>query len=168
MNDIIKKKKSGKGAGKPNGRCATKQKAHEKKNANAERNYPPSVPVSLVPPRTAYQTLDRLVFEVIARLEDRSVHFLHRITELDAKPRQNVSLPRVVPCVDPRLDLFVIDHADAKLLLRLRRVERRARALDLRQELLPVRERVAQPVEDVFGLEVPEGLELQPFGHVVL
>jgi hypothetical protein len=145
-----------------------KTKGTRKKMRTPNETTPPSVPVPLVPPRTAYQTLDRLVFEVIARLEDRSVHFLHRITELDAKPGQNVSLPCVVPCVDARLDLFVIDDADAKLLLRLRRVERRARALDLRQELLPVRERVAQPVEDVFGLEIPEGLELQPFGHVVL
>jgi hypothetical protein len=31
-----------------------------------------------------------------------------------------------------------------------------------------VRERVPEPVEDVFGLQVPERLELEPFGDVVL
>jgi hypothetical protein len=31
-----------------------------------------------------------------------------------------------------------------------------------------VGERVAEAVEDVFGFEVPEGLELEPFGNVGL
>jgi hypothetical protein len=31
---------------------------------------------------------------------------------------------------------------------------------------LPGCERVAEAVEDVFGFEVPEGLELEPFGDV--
>ena len=95
------------------------------------------------------------------------MHLLHRITKLHAEPRENVSLPRVVLGVYARLHLLVIDDANPKLLLRLRRVERRARALDLRQELLPIGERVAEAVEDVFCLEVPERLELQPFRDVV-
>ena len=107
------------------------------------------------------------MFEVVARLEDRRVHFLHRIAELDAESRQNVALPRVVLGVHARLHLLVIHDAHAKFLPRLRRVERRARALDLGQELLPKRERVAQAIEYVFRLEVPQRLELQPFGHVV-
>ena len=116
---------------------------------------------------TTHQALDRLVFEVVPRLEDRRVHFLHRIAELDAESRQNVALPRVVLGVHARLHLLVIHDAHAKFLLRLRRVERRARTLDLGQELLPQRERVAQAIEHVFRLEVPQRLELQPFGDVV-
>jgi hypothetical protein len=107
------------------------------------------------------------MLQVIARLEDRRVHLLHRIPKFHAEPREDVALPRVVLGVHARLHLLVINNADPELLLRLRRVERRARALDLRQELLPVRERVAEAVEDVFGLEVPERLELQPFRDVV-
>ena len=49
-----------------------------------------------------------------------------------------------------------------------RTAERRTRLLDLRQQLLPVRERVSESVEDVFCLKVPERLELQPFSDVVL
>ena len=108
------------------------------------------------------------MLEVVARLEDRRVHLLHRIAELDAEPRQNVALPRVVLGVHARLHLLVVHDAHAKLLLRLRRVEQRARALDLGQQLLPVRERVPQPVEHVFRLEVPQRLELQPLRDVVL
>ena len=95
------------------------------------------------------------------------MHLLHRIPKLHAEPRENVSLPRVVLGVYARLHLLVIDDAHPELLLSLRRVERRARALDLRQELLPIGERVAEAVEDVFCLEVPERLELQPFRDVV-
>ena len=95
------------------------------------------------------------------------MHFLHRIPKLDAEPREDIALPRVIFGIDARLHLFIIDNAHPKLFLRFRRVERLARSLNLRQELLPVRERVAEPIEDVFGLEVPERLELQPFGDVV-
>jgi hypothetical protein len=107
------------------------------------------------------------MLQVIARLEYRRMHLLHRIPKLHAEPRENVALPRVVLGVHARLHLLVIDDAHSKLLLRFRRVERRACALDLRQELLPVCERVAESVEDVFCLEVPQRLELQPFGDVV-
>jgi len=96
------------------------------------------------------------------------MHLLHSVPKLDAEPRQDVALPRVVLCVHARLHLLVLDHAHAKLLPRLGRVERRARAFDLRQQLLPVRERVAQSVKHVFRLEIPQRLELQPLGHVVL
>ena len=34
--------------------------------------------------------------------------------------------------------------------------------------MLPVCERIAEAVEHVFGFEVPEGLELEPFGDVGL
>ena len=96
------------------------------------------------------------------------MHLLHRISELDAEATQDVPLPRVVLRVHARLHLLVVDHAHAERLLRLGRVERRTRLLDLRQQLLPVRERVSESVEDVFCLKVPERLELQPFSDVVL
>ena len=88
------------------------------------------------------------------------MHLLHRIPQFHAEPRENVALPGIVLGVHARLHLLVIDYADPELLLRFRRVEGRARALDLRQELLPIGERVAEAVEDVFCLEVPERLEL--------
>lgn len=96
------------------------------------------------------------------------MHLLHRIPELDAKTAEDIALPRVILSVDARLHLFVVDHAHAERFLRLGRVERRTRLLDLRQQLLPVRERVSESVEDVFCLKVPERLELQPFSDVVL
>jgi len=85
------------------------------------------------PPGAPHKALDRLVFEVVACLEDRRVHFLHRIAELDAEPGQDITLPRVILCVHARLHLLVIHDAHAEFLLRLRRVERRTRALDLGQ-----------------------------------
>lgn len=96
------------------------------------------------------------------------MHFLHRVPELHAESRQNVPLPRVVLGVHPRLHLLIIHDAHPELLLLLRRVERNTRALNLRKELLPICERIAEAIEHVFGLEVPERLELQPFGDVVL
>ena len=107
------------------------------------------------------------MFELVPRLQDRRMHLLHRIAQLDPEPTQNVPLPRVVLGVHPRLHLLVIDDAHAETALRLRRVERRARFFDFGEELLPVCERVAEAVEDVFGFEIPKGLELQPFGDVV-
>jgi hypothetical protein len=120
------------------------------------------------PPRGAHESLNRLVFELVPRLEDRRVHFLHCIAKLDAKPGQNIALPRVVLCVHTRLHLLVIHDAHAEFLLRLRRVEHRTRALDLGQKLLPVRERVPEPVEYVFRLQVPKRLKLQPLSDIVL
>ena len=83
------------------------------------------------------------------------MHLLRRIPELHTELRQDDPLPRVVLGVHPRLHLLIIDDAHAKLLLRLHRVERCARALNLRQELLPVCKEVAEAVEHVFCLEVP-------------
>ena len=51
------------------------------------------------PRRTATdEALNRVVLEVVARLEDRSVHLLHRVAELHAEATQGVALalPRVV------------------------------------------------------------------------
>ena len=107
------------------------------------------------------------MLELIPRLQNRRMHLLHRIPQLDAKPTQYIPLPRIVLGVHPRLHLFIVHHTHPKAALRLRRVECRARFLDLGEELLPVCERVAEAVEDVFGFEVPEGLELEPFGDVV-
>jgi hypothetical protein len=39
--------------------------------------------------------------------------------------------------------------------------------LDFCYELLPVYEIFAEAVEDIFGFEVPEGLELEPFADVI-
>lgn len=127
----------------------------------------PSRAARLESARGADEALYRVVLELVARLEDRGVHLLHRVPELDAEAGEDVALPRVVLGVHARLHLLVVDDADPKGLLRLGRVERRARLLDLCEKLLPVRERVAEPVEDVFGLEVPERLELEPLGNVV-
>ena len=107
------------------------------------------------------------MFKFVPRFQDRRMHLLHRIPQLDAKPTQNIPLPRVILCIDPRLHLLVIDDAHAETTLCLRGVKRRARFFDLSEELLPVGERVAKSVEDVFGFEVPKGLELEPFGNVV-
>jgi hypothetical protein len=64
--------------------------------------------------------------------------------------------------------LLVVDDAHAEALLRLRGVERRSSLLDFGEELLPIRERVSKTIEHVFGFEIPERLELQPLGDVVL
>jgi len=95
------------------------------------------------------------MLEIVPGLQNRSMHFLHRIAQLDTKPAQNVPLPRIILGVDPRLDLLIINHAHAKRFLGVRSVECRPRLLDLRQQLLPVRQRVSESVEHVFGLEVP-------------
>lgn len=95
------------------------------------------------------------------------MHLLHRITQLHAKPAQNIPLPCIILRVHPRLHLLVIDHADAERFLCFGGIECRASLLDLGEQLLPVCEGVSEAVEDVFGLEVPEGLELEPFIDVV-
>jgi hypothetical protein len=108
------------------------------------------------------------MLELVPRLENRRMHLLHRHAQLGPKPVHNIPLPRVILRVYPRLDLLVVDDAHAEALLRLGRVERRPSLLDLGQELLPVRERVSEAVEHVFGFEIPEGLELQPLADVLL
>lgn len=108
------------------------------------------------PRRTADQALDRMMFELIPRLQDRRVHLLHGVAQLDTKSAQNVSLPRVVLGVHPCLHLFVVDDANAETALRLRGVERRSCFLDFGEELLPMCKRVSESVEDVFSFKVPE------------
>jgi hypothetical protein len=117
------------------------------KGAKCMHDYHPSKP-----PRAAHEALYRLVLEVVARLENRRMHFFHRIAKLDAEPGQNIALPCVVLGVHARLNLLIIHDAHAKFLLRLCRVERRSCTLDLRQKLLPKCERVPQSVEHVFCL----------------
>ena len=92
------------------------------------------------------------MLEVVARLENRRMHFLHRITKFDAEPGQYIALPRVILGIHPRLHLLIVHDAHAKFFLRLRRVERRPCPLDLRQKLLPMRERVPESIEHVFRL----------------
>lgn len=108
-----------------------------------------------------------MVLQLIPRLQNRRMHLLHRVPQLHSEPTQDIPLPRIVLCVHPRLYLLVINHAHPKRLLCLGRVECRASFLDLCKELLPVCEIFAEAVEDVFGFQVPEGLELEPFGDVV-
>ena len=92
------------------------------------------------------------MLEVVARLENRRMHLLHRVAKLHPEPGQNIALPRVVLGVHARLHLLIIHDTHAEFLLRLRRVKRRPCSLDLRQKLLPMRERVPESVEHVFRL----------------
>ena len=108
------------------------------------------------------------MFKLVPSLENRRMHLLHRDAQLGTEPVHNIPLPPIVLGVNPRLNLLVVDDAYAKTLLRLRGVESRASLLDLCEELLPVRERVPEAVEHVFGFKIPEGLELQPLGDVLL
>ena len=89
--------------------------------------------------RSTYKPLYGLVLELISRFKDRCMHLLHSVSELDSKPAENIALPGVVFGVNTCLNLLVVDHAYAKRALRLRCVERRARLLDLREQLLPKR-----------------------------
>ena len=108
-----------------------------------------------------------MLFKLVPRFLYLREHVLHRVAELDAEPAKDITLPGVVFRVDTRLDLFVVDHAGAEGVLRLGRVKRRTRLLNFGEKLLPVCERVTEAVEDVFGLEIPEGLELKPLADVV-
>lgn len=110
--------------------------------------------------------LDRVVLEVVARLEDGGVRLLHRGAELAAKAAENVALPGVVLGVDLALDLLVVDDGDSKRPGRLRVVERGASLADLEEELLPRGERLAEALVDVLGLEIPQRLELEPLVDV--
>jgi len=96
------------------------------------------------------------------------MHLLHRYAQLSPEPIHNIPLPCIVLSINPRLYLLVVDDAHPEALLRLGSVERRASFLDFCEQLLPIRERVSEAVEDVFGFEIPERLELQPLGDVVL
>jgi hypothetical protein len=108
------------------------------------------------------------MLQIIPRLQDTRMHLLHHIPQLDSKPTQDIPLPSIVLGIHPALHLLVINHTDTKALPSLRRVECQTSLFDLGEKLLPVGERVAEAVEDVFGFEVSEGLELEPFGNVGL
>jgi hypothetical protein len=64
-----------------------------------------------------------MMLEIVSGLQNRSMHFLHRIAQLDTEPAQNIPLPRIILGVDPRLDLLIVDNAHTKRLLRVRSVE---------------------------------------------
>ena len=108
-----------------------------------------------------------MLLEFTARLRDLREHILHRISKLDAEPAENIALPSVILGIDPSLHLLVVDNACAESVLRLGGIEGCTSLLNLCEQLLPVRERVAEAVEDVFGFEIPEGLELEPFADIV-
>ena len=95
------------------------------------------------------------------------MHLLHRVAEFDTKTTENVALPSIVLGIHSRLYLLVVDDANPKRPLRLRRVERRPRLLNLRKKLLPMRKGVSETIKDIFCFEVPERLELEPFRDVV-
>ena len=109
-----------------------------------------------------------MMLKLVPGFENRRMHLFHSHAQLGSEPVHNIPLPRIVLGVNPRLDLFVVDDAHPEALLCLRSVERRPGLLDLGEQLLPVRERVPKAVEHVFGFKIPEGLELQPLGHVLL
>jgi hypothetical protein len=108
-----------------------------------------------------------MVLQFVPRLEDRCMHLLHGISKLDAEPAQYIPLPRIVLGVDLRLDLFIINYADSKRALSVRVIERRSSLLDLGKQLLPIGQRVTQSIEDIFRLQVPQRLKLEPFSHIV-
>ena len=108
------------------------------------------------------------MLQLVPRLQNRRMHLLHRVAELDTEATQDVALPGVVLGVDARLHLLVVDDAHAERLLRLRSVERGTRLLDLRKELLPMSEIFAETIKDVFRLQIPQRLELQPLRDVLL
>ena len=94
------------------------------------------------------------------------MHLLHCVPQLDSKSTQYIPLPRITFRICPRLHLLIINNAHPKGFL----------PLDLsnvnRAFLISVRSccqfaRVPDAVEYIFGLEIPEGRELQPFADVV-
>ena len=113
------------------------------------------------------RALDRVQLELGPGPRHGRVRLLDRGAELEAEAGEDVALPGVVLGVDLGLHLLVLDRHDAERALRLGRVERRARAPDLAEQLLPVGERIAEPGVDGLGLEVPERLEPEPLGDVV-
>jgi hypothetical protein len=71
---------------------------------------------------------------------------MYCIAQLDIEPVQNVTLPQIVLGIDPRLDLLVVGNAQSGS------IECRPRLLDLRYELLQVRQRVCR---SRIGLSAP-------------
>lgn len=91
-------------------------------------------------PRASSQTFNGVMLEVVPRLENSSMHLLHGIPQLDAKATENVALPCIILRIYASLHLLVVDDTSAERLLRLRGIEGGAGFLDLREQLLPVRE----------------------------
>ena len=94
------------------------------------------------------------------------MHLLHCVPQLDSKLTQYIPLPRITFRIRPRLHLLIINNAHPRRFL----------PLDVskvnRTFLISVRSccpfaRVPDAVEYVFGLEIPEGRELEPFADVV-
>ena len=94
------------------------------------------------------------------------MHLLHCVPQLDSKLTQYIPLPHITFRIHPRLHLLIINNAHSKRFL----------PLDVsninRTFLISVRSccpfaRVPNAVEYVFGLEIPEGRELEPFADVV-
>ena len=109
-----------------------------------------------------------MMLKVIPRLEDRCVHLLHCITKLNTEPAQDIALPSIILGIHACLHLLIVNHTNTEVFLGLRSVEGRSSFLDLSKQLLPAGERIAESVENVFGFEVPQGLELQPLRDIVL
>jgi len=78
------------------------------------------------------ETVYRLMLQIVSRLENRSVHLLHGISKFDTESTKDVALPCVVLRIHARLDLFVVNNADHKGLLRLGGVKGSSGLLNLR------------------------------------
>lgn len=86
---------------------------------------------------TTRNPLDRMMFKLVPRLENSSMHLLHSVPKFDSKPTQDIFLPCIVLGVHTSLNLFIINHTHSKRAFCRRRIKRPARTLDLCQELLP-------------------------------
>jgi len=84
---------------------------------------------------------NRYIDEIVSGLRDRGVHLLYCIAQLDTELAQNDPLPQILLGIDPRLDLLVASNAYSGS------IECRPRLLDLRYELLQVRQRVSELVK---------------------
>ena len=109
-----------------------------------------------------------MMLKIIPRLEDRRVHLLHCITKLNTEPTQDIALPSIILGIHACLHLLIVNHTDTEVFLSFRSVEGRSSFLDLSKQLLPAGERIAKSVENVFGFEIPQGLELQPLRDILL
>ena len=94
------------------------------------------------------------------------MHLLHRIPQLDSKSTQYIPLPRITFRIHPRLHLLIINNAHPKRFLPLD-VSNVNRAFLISVRSCRQCARVPDAVEYVFGLEIPEGRELEPFADVV-
>lgn len=116
----------------------------------------------------AHKTLDGLVLQLVARLQDGGMHLLHRISEFHTEPTENVALPSIILGVDAGLHLLVVNDTHSERFLRFGGIECRTCLLDLGKELLPVAKVLSESVEDVLGFKIPERLELKPLRNIFL